>query len=159
MILELIWLIVLFGIFWVVAAIVHELFHGLACWVQNCKFKIEFWWYELNKKIKIPSMMCTTIGTLKNNSLFNYLGGIGTGFSFGIVSVIVYFIYQPIFIVLFIIGMMHFFYGIFEGMFADDEDMSFDEYMWMHYLVYFCGFVIGTAMMMEPIRSYVIGVI
>lgn len=51
---------------------------------------------------------------------------------------------------------MNFFYGIaFEGMFADDTSISFDEFMIFHYLVYFCGFVIGIAMMMQPISAYV----
>ena len=155
MILEFIWLVILFGIFWVLGAIGHELFHGIACAIQGYRFRIEIWWFNLTKKIKLPSMRTIPVEmeSLPNEDLFYYLGGIGLGGTFTLVSLIFYFIYAPLFIVLFIIGVMHFFYGIYEGSYI--RKLSLNEYMKYHYILYSIGFIIGLLLVANPMIEYI----
>jgi len=134
----------LFFALWVLAAIGHECFHGLACLIQGCDFKIKIWFHELRKGIKIPSMMCIPEGILKDTDLFYYLGGVGLGCTFTLLSLPFYFIYMPLFITLFLIGMTHFFYGIYEGLFI--RKLELKEYMLYHYILY--GIVLGIGMLL-----------
>jgi len=158
MIQEFLWLFFLFWVVWIIGAVGHELFHGLACYLQGAKFKISIWFHEITigkRKFKIPSMQCSPEGDMKNNDLFYYLGGVGLGGFFILLSVLVFFFSQPLFIVLFLIGCAHFFYGLYEGMFIGKLDL--ETYMIWHYLVYVIGIAIGALVIRGRIYEYIFG--
>lgn len=152
-ILNFISLSVLFFLFWILGAIGHELFHGLACVLQGCKFKIKVWWFELGK-IKLPSMSCAPEGTLRDDSTYLYLGGIGIGSAYILTSLVFYFIWMPLFIVLFLIGIANFSYGIYEG--VSFRKIDFDEFMRIHYLVYLVSIGIGIILIRKELMDVVL---
>jgi len=165
-ILNFIGLLGLFFLLWILGAIGHELFHGLACYLQGSKFKIGFWWHELKTFkwkdtngdenqfiLKLPSMACYPQGTLKDYDMFYYLGGIGIGSVYVLTSMMFYFVYMPLFITLFLVGIAHFFYGIYEGLFIRKVELGI--YMVYHYLIYLISIGIGMVL----IRKQIVGVI
>lgn len=150
-------LVVFFFLLWILGAIGHELFHGLACYLQKSKFKIRFWWNELTisgKKIKLPSMICNPEGILKDYDMFYYLGGIGIGSLFTLVSLIFYFIYMPLFITLLLVGIANFFYGIYEGLYIRKIDLQI--YMNWHYIVYLIAIGLGIVLVRKEIMDVIL---
>ncbi|MBE3093394.1 MAG: hypothetical protein IMZ52_00045 [Actinobacteria bacterium] len=154
------WLLTLFGIIWILGAIGHELFHGIACKLQGVNYHIDFWWYDFEisgkeavRHIKFPSLECYPHGKLTNDDMFYYLGGIGIGSVFAISSLPFYFLYMPLFITLFLVGMSHFFYGLYEGMFIRKLDRN--EYMKFHYYVYLGVIILGMILIRNPIINYI----
>jgi hypothetical protein len=140
----------------VIGAVGHELFHGIVCTLQGIFFKISFWWNELTigkRKIKIPSMVCTPVGTLNNEDMFYYLGGVGIGSTFVIISLLFYWVYMPVFIAMFLVGCAHFFYGLFEGLYI--RKLEFNEFMRLHYWVYFWAIFIDMMIIANPIINYI----
>jgi len=160
------WLIVLFFLIWVLGAVGHELFHGLACFLQGSKYKIKIWLNELKTfkwkdtngdenefTLKIPSMMCIPTGILTNYKLFDFLGGIGIGSTFILASLVFYFVYMPLFITLFLVGVANFFYGLYEGVFI--RKVGFKEYMIFHYILYLIVIGLGIALIRHQIWNWV----
>ena len=155
-ILNLLWLIILFFGIWIIGMYIHELFHGLACVIQGAKFSIHIWFYKLKigkHTIKIPSMLCTINGPIKNVALFYYLGGIGAGILLLLLSLVFYYVYVPLFIVLFLSGITNFFYGIYEGLLINKIPQ--DTYMKWHYVLYIVCIVIGMFGLRNIIINYI----
>ena len=165
------WLIVLFFLIWVLGAVGHELFHGLACFLQGSEYKIRIQWntvytckgWKWRKyisdefhpiKIKLPSMMCISECILTNYRLFDYLGGIGIGSTFILASLVFYFIYMPLFITLFLVGLANFFYGVYEGLFI--RKANFEVYMTYHYILYLLTIGLGVILIKHQIWNWVV---
>ena len=85
--------------------------------------------------------------------MFYYLGGIGIGSVFAISSLPFYFLYMPLFITLFLVGMINFFYGLYEGLFIRKLDNI--DYMAWHYILYFVTMIIGMILIRNQIINYV----
>jgi len=145
-----------FLICWCSVFLLHEFFHVLVCEIQGGKGKIEIWWYCMQLG-SIPSMSCSCeakIGKSINWNYFYYAGGLGAGFISTIASIPFYWIYPPLFIGLFILGITNLLYGIYEGLFR--EKWQDEKYMSWHYLVEIVGVIIGVILLRNIIWSWVI---
>ena len=155
MIFKLLELMIWFMISWIFAFIIHELCHKLSCGRQGGKGKIELWFYKL-KGIPIPSMRCwceAGSGQSINWNEFYYSGGIGAGIISTIVSLPFYWIYKPLFIGLFILGVVNTFYGLYEGLFM--QKLKRNIFMNYNYLVEAFGVLVGVLLLRSEIWSWI----
>lgn len=125
-------------IIWGLGFMFHEICHGIESFRQTGNFgTIGFRYFELKlfgKKLRIPSMYHVSGGTLRNKKMYYLAGGIYSGLVMLGLSFPFHYIYLPIGMVLFTVGMVNLIYGRYEGEFI--LKLSYKKYMKYHYVIY-----------------------
>ena len=140
------WIIISFIIIWCIGFYLHEHCHGLGCLIQDSPYTVEFKWY--NKK---PSLYMWCDCRVKHHWIVDYMGGMLCGLILLLLSVAfqrleVYCISAP----LFIVGLVNFVYGIYEGIFI--RKLEYDRYMLYHYYLYVIVGLIALGLCLPEVR-------
>ena len=143
-------LLLWFFVVWIVVFVLHEYCHSWACRRYAGKSEIVIWFY----KGLIPSMRCSCVGSM-DYSFFLYAGGLLSGFISILFSFLFFCFFPPLFISLFIVGVVNVIYGLFEGGYR--EVLSDKDYMNIHYLIELLGLLVGLLLVRYVIVGWVMG--
>lgn len=140
-------LIIWFIVTWISGFAFHEICHALECKRGGGTPEIKFWAWK-----GIPSMMCTCSGSV--SKLFYYAGGIYSGLVMLLLSGIFFFIYMPLFISLFIVGLVNLVYGFYEG--NTITKIPRDAYMLGKNIIYTLTIIIGIILLRNYIWGWIV---
>ena len=142
--------IITFILVWIGATVIHEMSHYVIAWHQKAEPRIEFWlWLGI-----IPSMRCRYSKALTNKDTFLYGGGFGASLICLLLGALLYPVLCRVYISLFIVGIMQWVYGLYEGYYY--PRLTIDEYMVWHYGAYLLGLIIGIILLYNEIISYIV---
>ena len=131
-----------FLVVWIFGFIFHEYCHLWAAKLQGCNGKIVINFY----KGIIPSLQYQLFGTPRNITMIDFAGGLGTAAILLPLSLIMNFVYTPLMIACFLVGLVNLTYGIYEGLLI--RKLDYNTYMKWHYVLYAVTLIIGITLLL-----------